>query len=217
MNADAPSPTATASSPARLRLIEALAATLADKAYADTTVADVVARAHVSKRTFYEQFDSKEACLLALCDTMSQQTLAVIAAGYDHEADWVQQLEQVTRSYLGSLQSQPALLRTLFIELYALGPAGLQARRSVQRTFADFLRMQVDIARLREPHKRPLDPTLAMAVVGGITELILQAVEEGRADQLTELTPTVTTFVQAVLESLIPLEHRLAGHADSGD
>lgn len=216
MNADAPSPAAATPSPHRLRLIEALAATLADKPYADTTVADVVARAHVSKRTFYEQFESKEACLLALCETMSHQTLAVIAAGYDHEADWVQQLEQVTRSYLGSLQAQPALLRTLFIELYALGPAGLQARRHLQRTFADFLRMQVDIARLREPHKRPLEPTLAMAVVGGITELILQAVEEGCADRLVELTPTVTAFVQAVLESLIPLEHRLAGSADSG-
>lgn len=208
-----PSPTATTPSPHRQRLLEALATTLADKAYAEITVADVVARAHVSKRTFYEQFDSKEACLLALCEAMSQQTLAQIAASYDHEADWVQQLEQVTRNYLGSLQAQPALLRTLFIELYALGPAGLRARRDVQRSFADFLRLQVDIARLREPYKRPLDATLAMAVVGGISELILHAVEEGRADRLVELTPTVTAFVQAVLESLIPLEHRLAGGA----
>jgi hypothetical protein len=52
-----------------------------------------------------------------------------------------------------------------------------------------------------------------MAVVGGITELILQAVEEGRADRLVELTPTITAFVQAVLESLLPLEHRLNGDA----
>ncbi|HIV69341.1 MAG TPA: TetR/AcrR family transcriptional regulator [Candidatus Aquabacterium excrementipullorum] len=213
MTDSAPFPTAAAASPHRLRLIEALAATLAEKAYADITVADVVARAHVSKRTFYEQFDSKEACLLALCDTMSQQTLAQIAASYDHNADWVQQLEQVTRNYLGSLQAQPALLRTLFIEVYALGPAGLQARRQVQRTFADFLRLQVDIARLREPDKRPLDATLAMAVVGGISELILHAVEEGRADRLVDLTPTVTTFVQAVLESLLPPDHRLRGDA----
>lgn len=191
-----------------MRLIEALAATLGEKAYAETTVADVVARAHVSKRTFYEQFESKEACLLALCDTLGQQTLAVIAASFDHEADWVEQLRQVTHAYLENLQTQPALLRVLFIELYGLGETGLRARRDVQRTFAEFLRGQVDIARQREPYKRALDADLAMAVVGGITELILQAVENGRAGRLTELGPTITSFVQAVLESLVPPEHR---------
>ncbi len=70
--------------------------------------------------------------------------------------------------------------------------------------------MQVDIARLKEPYKRPLDADMALAVVGGITELILHAIETDQADRLTALTPTVTSFVQAVLESLVPLEHRLA-------
>lgn len=195
--------------PARQRLIDALALTLATKPYADTTVADVVAQARVSKRTFYEQFESKEACLLALCDALSQEIMARIAASYDHEADWVEQLHQVTHDYLAHLQSHRALLRLFFIELYSLGPAGLQVRRRIQGTFADFLRMQVDIARLKEPYKRPLDADMALAVVGGITELILHAIETDQADRLTALTPTVTSFVQAVLESLVPLEHRL--------
>jgi AcrR family transcriptional regulator len=195
------------------RLVEAMAAVLTTKPCSEVTVADVVAQARVSKRTFYEQFDSKEACLLALCDTMSQQILAQIAAGYDHDADWVEQLRQVTHAYLAGLQTHPALLKVFFIELHALGPEGLKMRRGIQRTFADFLRMQVDIARLKEPYKRPLDEDLAMAVVGGITELILQAIERDQVDRLTELTPTITSFVQAVLESLVPLAHRVAAGA----
>jgi AcrR family transcriptional regulator len=201
-------PDASTASAHRTRLIQALAATLALKSYADTTVADVVAQAHVSKRTFYEQFESKEACLLALSESMSQDVLAQIAASYDHEADWVEQLRQVTHGYLASLQAQPALLRTLFIELYGLGAVGLQVRRHIQCTFADFLRLQVDISRLKEPHKQPLDEAMAMAVVGGIHELILQAIENDQVSRLTELTPTITSFVQAVLESLVPQEHR---------
>lgn len=203
-------PDAPTASVHRTRLIQALAATLAVKSYADTTVADVVAQAHVSKRTFYEQFGSKEACLLALGESMSQQVLAQIAAGYDHEADWVEQLRQVTHAYLASLQAQPALLRTLFIELYGLGTLGLQVRRRIQCTFADFLRLQVDIARIKEPYKQPLDEAMAMAVVGGIHELILQAIENDQVSSLTALTPTITGFVQAVLESLVPLAHRQA-------
>lgn len=206
-----PTPPSPAPPPHRARLVQALAAVLATKPYADTTIADVVAQAHVSKRTFYEQFDSKEACLLALCDDIGMQTLALIAAGYDHDADWVAQLDQVTHAYLASLQTRPALLRALFIEMPGIGPSGLAMRRRMQQNFASFLQAQVEIARLREPHKRPLDSALAMAVVGGITELIVQAIEQGRADRLTELAPTVSAFVQAVLNSLLPPEHRPAG------
>lgn len=188
----------------RARLIDALAATLAHQPYADTTIADVVARAHVSKRTFYEQFASKDECLVALCEALSQRTLGLIAEGFDPGADWVEQLGHVTRAYLASLQSQPALIRTLFIELLGIGPVGLATRRHIQKGFADFLQMQVELSRAKEPGKRPLSPDMAMAVVGGINELILHAIEQDRVHQLTELAPTVIAFVQAVLMSLNP-------------
>ena len=126
----------------RARLIDALAATLAHQSYANTTIADVVAQAHVSKRTFYEQFSSKDACLVALCETLSQRTLGLIAEGFDPSADWVEQLGHVTRAYLSSLQAQPALIRTLFIELMSLGPKGWQVRRQIHQRFADFIQLQ---------------------------------------------------------------------------
>ena len=45
-----------------------MAQVVAEKGYAATTVADVVERAGVSRRTFYEQFADKEACFLAAYD-----------------------------------------------------------------------------------------------------------------------------------------------------
>ena len=45
-----------------------MAQVVSDKGYAATTVADVVERAGVSRRTFYEQFADKEACFLAAYD-----------------------------------------------------------------------------------------------------------------------------------------------------
>jgi hypothetical protein len=67
-----------------------------------------------------------------------------------------------------------------------------------------FLIMQVELARVREPGKRSLSPALATAIVGGANELILQAIEDGRADRLSDLAPTVSEFMQAVLKSLEP-------------
>lgn len=188
----------------RSRLLDALTLALTDQAYADVTIADIVAHARVSRRTFYEQFDNKDACLLALCERLSEQILGLIAAGYDPMADWVEQLNRVTDTYLQALQMQPTLVRTLYIELMQLGDVGLAVRRRISQRFAMFLIMQVELARVREPGKRSLSPALATAIVGGVNELILQAIEEGRADRLSDLASTVSEFVQAVLKSLEP-------------
>lgn len=190
----------------RTRLLDALALALTAQSYGEVTIASIVSGARVSRRTFYEQFENKDACLLALCERLSETILGLIAAGYDPEADWTEQLANVTDLYLLALQAQPALVRTLYIELMQLGAAGLAMRRRIGQRFAMFLIMQVELSRLREPGKRPLSPALATAIVGGVNELILQAIEEGRADRLSELAPTVSEFMQAVLKSLEPAE-----------
>lgn len=189
----------------RLRLLTALATLLVDHASADITVGDIVAQAHVSKRTFYEQFATKDDCLLALFEHLGDSTLALIAADYHPSDDVAEAIESVTRAYLLHLQNQPALVRTLYTELMTIGAKGLAVRRRITQRFADFLIHQVELARLREPSKRPLPPAVATAAVGGVNELILQAIEEGRADRLTELTPSVTTFMQAVLQVIAPV------------
>jgi AcrR family transcriptional regulator len=188
------------------RLLDALADVLATRSFADTTIADIVAAARVSKRTFYEQFSSKEACLLALGERLSEHTLELIAAHYRFDADWVEQLRGVTHAFLSSLQSQPAVVRAVYIESLTVGPQGLALRRRMGERFGQFLILQVEAFRAVEPRKRPLTPAMATAVIGGINELILQAIENGQAAQLSQLTPTVTAFVQAVISSLDPTD-----------
>lgn len=200
---NAPSP---AAQEHRQRLLDGLALALATQAFADITIADIVAQARVSKRTFYEQFPSKEACLLALGERLSDQTLALIVANYRMDEDWVTQLRHVTQAYLGSLEQHPAVMRAVYIDLLTIGPAGLALRRRMGQRFADFLIMQVEAFRAIEPDKRPLTPAMATAVVGGVNELILQAIERNEAGQLSQLTPTVTEFVQSVISALeVPL------------
>jgi AcrR family transcriptional regulator len=190
----------------RQRLLDGMAEALTRQPYAELTIADIVARAHVSKRTFYEQFSGKEACLLALCEQTGAQTLATLAAHYRLDDDWVQQLRNVTHAYLTGLSARPALLKALYVELLTLGDAGMAMRRRMCQRFADFLLMQAAAHRALEPRKRPMSPALAMAVVGGINELILMAIEQDRAGSLNELTPTITEFVEAVVRSLDPVD-----------
>lgn len=175
----------------RGRLLEGMALAVAQKGYADTTIADIVREASVSRRTFYEHFATKADCLVALYEAASHSALKVLRDAIDPCHDWEQQVEQALRAYLACMASNPVLLRTLFVEILHLGPEGLAARRRVNREIADYM---VDVA-----GRERVTPELAMAVVGGIHELVLQAIEDGRVERLEELTTTASALVKAVV------------------
>lgn len=172
----------------RSRLLEGMAVAVAQKGYADTTIADVVREASVSRRTFYEHFSTKAECFVALYGAASHNALKVLRQAIDPSHGWEEQLERALGAYLGAMAANPALMRTLFIEILHLGPEGLTARRRVNQEIADYMVAMV----------RDVTPELAMAVVGGIHELVLQAIEDGHVDELPQLTRTATALVRAV-------------------
>lgn len=174
----------------RSRLLEGMAVAVSQKGYADTTIADIVREASVSRRTFYEHFSTKAECLIALYTAASHNALKVLRQALEPGRGWEEQLEVAIRAYLGCMAANPVLLRTLFVEILHLGPEGLAARRHVNQEIADYM-----VAVVNAPH---VTPQVAMAVVGGIHELVLQAIEDGKVDELPVLTKTATALVRAV-------------------
>jgi AcrR family transcriptional regulator len=183
---------------ARGRLLGGLALAIVQKGFAAVTIADIVRHARVSKRTFYEHFADKEACYLALYDAVNDHLLEVIAAAVATEAPWRERVEAAARAYLSQLAAQPALTRTFLVEIQAAGPSALAARRAMHERFAEHLRGLTAEAAADEHDVAPLSPAMATAVAGGINELMLQAVEDGRTQQLAELTGVVGELVVAV-------------------
>jgi len=179
----------------RHRLLEGMARAVAEKGYADTTIADIVREASVSRRTFYEQFATKSDCLIALYDAASHEALKVLQTAIDPAHSWQGQLEGAMRAYLGCLSLSPVLLRTLFIDIIALGAPGLAARRRVHEEIAAFI-LQV-AERPSSGGHADFTPALAMAVVGGIHELVLQAIERNHAT-LDDLVGPSCELVRAV-------------------
>src|SRR5262249_48559574 len=59
----------------RDRLLAATLEGIGDVGWADLTIAEIVRRARVSKRTFYEHFETREGCLLALYESVSSRVL----------------------------------------------------------------------------------------------------------------------------------------------
>lgn len=181
------------------RLLDGMARSVAHKGYADTTVADIVREAGVSKRTFYECFASKNACMIALYRAASHGALQVLKDAIDPERDWEAQVEHGLRAYLGCLASNPLLLRTLFIEILGQGEEGLAVRRTINQELADFVVHLVNDGGRHPPRDARLTASMAMAVVGGINELVLQELENNRAALLTDLVVPASALVRSVL------------------
>src|SRR6478672_10322271 len=123
----------------RHRLLQGMARAVADKGYAATTIADIVREAAVSRRTFYEHFGGKAECLVALYEAASHNALKVLRAALDPAQPWDAQVEQALAACFGALASNPVLMRTLYVEILGLGPAGLASRRRVNDEIAGFV------------------------------------------------------------------------------
>jgi len=184
---------------ARGRLLGGLAAAIVDKGYAAATIADVVRHARMSKRTFYEHFADKEACYLALYTVISDHLLDVITRGADTDLPWRERLNATARSYLEELAAEPALTRAFLLEIQAAGPRALARRREVHRRFATVLLELTERAAAEEPAFAPLTPGLAIAVVGGINELLIESLADPSAPALPELADTATELLVGVL------------------
>lgn len=174
----------------RARLLQAMAHVAAAQGLAATSIAAVVAEAGVSKRTFYEHFTDKDACFLELYRAASASALRTLRESVQPEHPWQDQVEHALGAYLAHLAAGPQLIRMLFVEIHHLGQAGATVRREVMQHLADYM---LETINAQEP---VLTPTMAMAAVGGIHELVLQAIERGEAAQLERLTPSTSAVVR---------------------
>lgn len=180
------------------RLLEGMARAVAAKGYADTTIADIVREAAVSRRTFYEHFSTKTECLIALYETASRLGLQAVSEAFDPAQPWHTQVEQAMTAYMDYLAQDPVLLRTLFVEILGLGLPGLAARRRVNAEIANFIQVAINSSESGEVPAAHLSSQMAMTVVGGINELVLQAIEQDRVGDLRELVAPATRLVRAV-------------------
>lgn len=179
------------------RLLDGLAAAVAEKGYAATTIADVVRHARVSKRTFYEHFPDKERCFLAAYQAASDRTLAEIAAAVDPARPWEEQVRAAMRAYLRALEENVAMTRTFLLEIHAGGEAALALRRDIHARFAELLRTLVAAARKNHPELNTLPRPMAAALVGGINELVLTALAGDV--RFATVEKTAAELVRAVL------------------
>lgn len=183
----------------RRRLLDGLAASIADKGYRTTTVADIVRRARTSRRTFYEHFAGKEACFAALITDANAEMIRQISAAVDQSAPWERQVRQAVEAWIACSESEPALMVSWIRDVPSLGEAGRRLQRDVMEPFIDTIQAFCDTPQWRAAGAGPVSRLQVIMLVGGLRELTATTVEDGgRIGEVTEVA------VQASIALLAP-------------
>lgn len=177
----------------QMRIIDAMAKTTVRKGYAATSVADIIAEAGVSRRTFYEHYRSKLDCFLTAVDAVVGGIIARVEAEYYKPGKWSDRFRDGLATLLDIMRREPEFARLTLVESLSAGP---EARRAYQRTldrFAGFF----DEAAAASPFADDLPDGLPDIIVSGLVGVLYRAIVAGRTDQLPELLPRFVYFAEA--------------------
>ena len=165
--------------------------------YAATTVPEVVACARVSRNAFYELFEDKLDCFLALSDELANEVLQLLIV--PDAPDWISALRAGLRHYLNWWQERPIWTRAYLVELPAAGPRAVEQRDRQYTRFIEMFEALAAWAREEQPELPPLRPLTSKIIVLGVTELLADQVRQGRADRLVELEDDLLGWIVLML------------------
>jgi AcrR family transcriptional regulator len=152
----------------RARLLAAAVATIEEIGYTRMTVTRVVARARVSRKTFYDVFADREECFLAAFEQTHARAWHAAAEACDSESEWRKRVRSGLGRLLVLMEEEPGLGKLWIVEALAGGERVLKRRAEALEQFADIVhqgRFAADGAR------RPPDVT-ALGVAGGVLAVL---------------------------------------------
>jgi AcrR family transcriptional regulator len=185
----------------RERMLDAISHVVAAKGFRGATVADVIARAGVSRRTFYEQFDDLEACFLAAYERGMQGLFAAIRQALRDapDDDWRARTRRAVHAYLQALAAAPELTWSFSIESLGAGAKTLERRGWVLDQWVAQWRALQTLRERADPASPRVSDSRLLALVGGIEELVRDCLRRRGADALPRLAAPVTDFALAAL------------------
>lgn len=175
----------------RKRILSAVAQATAELGYADLSVEAIIARAGVSRRTFYEHFKNKEDAFLAAYDGAVHEITRRVLRAYLQQTTALERLRAGIGAYLQFLASEPEIARMGVVEVLAAGPRALARRNDALRLFAEII--EDNIHQLVPSCRRPA--LTAETIVGGIYEVVFSRILAGRTGELPSMADDLLAAV----------------------
>jgi AcrR family transcriptional regulator len=152
----------------RARMLTAMVEEVSERGAGNVSVAHVVARSGVSRRTFYEMFVDREDCFLAAFDEAMERVAEVVIPAYEVPGQWRSKVRSALMALLGCFDNDPRLGRLLVVESLAAGNRTSERRTQV----LDKAIAVVEEGRgAAKRHENP-PPLAAEGVIGGVLAIL---------------------------------------------
>lgn len=175
----------------RARILSAMAQIASEQGLAGATVARVVARAGVSRRTYYELFEDREACFLAALDDAMACVSARVLPAYQAGDGWAEGLRLGLTALLSFLDQEPSVGQLLIVESLGAGSQGLKRRQRVLAQLAD----AVELGRNQANGMSGPPPLSAEGVVGAVFSIVHTRMLDGRRPLVELVGPLMGMIV----------------------
>lgn len=180
----------------RARILAAMGEVVSERGVGAATVATVVARAGVSRRTFYELFADREECFLAAFDHAIALASVAVLPEYEGAVGWRERVRAGLLALLVFLDEEPDLGALCVVHSLGAGPVALRRRGEI----VDALIAVVDegqAASARGSRRgTPLAPLTAEGAVGAVLAVIhARLVHRGRESMVCLLGSLMNMIV----------------------
>jgi AcrR family transcriptional regulator len=173
----------------RARLLVGMAEVVSEHGYANTSIADVIARAGVSRKTFYQQFDGKDECFAVAYGEQMDRLLEVTLSAFEAEGPpWARRLRGALTALCAALAGNPAVARLCFLEGLDAGPITTARRRDALRGLLPLF----ESAPTDAIGESPFGESLRMGRIGDLAEMLRQEIAAGAGSTLPRLVPELT-------------------------
>lgn len=175
----------------RERLLAGMLRATAELGYREVSVQDVLDRAGVSRPTFYEHFENKEACFLAAFDSAAARLRKRLETAGEEGEDWRQRFRLSLEELLRFVAEDPDAAMSLIVDGRAACSDALERRDELLDHFASCLDAQVRAE--ADPANAP-SAIAAAGIVGGIEALLYARLNRGEAGDIQALLPSLMYF-----------------------
>jgi AcrR family transcriptional regulator len=158
----------------RARILAAMVEVSAERGAGNVTVAHIVERAGVSRRTFYELFSDREECFLGAFEDAVKRARGYVLDSYDPTAKWAGQLRSALTGLLTFLDVERGAGRLLIVGSLGAGTKALESRGRVLAqmiTLVDEGRTLTGTGRSSKTGS-DLPPLTAEGIVGGVLSIL---------------------------------------------
>jgi AcrR family transcriptional regulator/DNA-binding MarR family transcriptional regulator len=175
----------------RSRMLAAAVEAVEEVGYARMTVAQVIGRARVSRKTFYDVFIDREDCFLAAFEQALGQARLIAEEAYADESSWREGVRAALARLLMFMDEEPGLARLCVVEALGAGERVLERRGKALDELAEI----IDRGRAATNGTREPPEVTAEGVVGAIFAVLHTRVLESGGPPLTDLLGSLMSMI----------------------